>query len=61
MKPVYHVTLDCTDRTNPAYRVMLQVVGLTRKEAIQFAEETMLKTGSVYKLAYVIAGWSWGS
>lgn len=56
MKPIYHITLDCQDKSCPVQRLSITVEGMPRAEALAFAPEFVGKTGFVYKIAYVIAG-----
>lgn len=48
--------MDCQDENCPVQRLSLTVGGMTRDKAVEFAPEFMLKTGFIYKVAYVIAG-----
>lgn len=56
MKPIFNITMDCQDENCPVQRLSLTVGGMTRDKAVEFAPEFMLKTGFIYKVAYVIAG-----
>lgn len=48
--------MDCEQRECPVQRLTLCVEGMPREEALKFAPEFIARTGTTYKVAYVIAG-----
>lgn len=49
--------MDCEDKTCPVQRLTFRVSGLSRNEAVLFAESYAEKLGFKYNIAYIIAGY----